>query len=177
MYEKLAKYRLPYSYLIAAVSIAFAHKPVIYYGFILVAIGMALRFWAAGYIHKNAEVSTGGPYALTRNPLYLGSFMGALGAFILGHEFWPLVFFVCTYVFFYGSLIRSEEKFLSSHYGDDFSKYKANVPVFLPRLIPYKSESTSSFSWAKALDNKEHKYSATAILVPILVLVVAYLRG
>ena len=176
MYRKLGKYRLPYSYVIAVLTIVTAHKPPIYSGFILIAVGMALRFWAAGHIQKNDEVSKSGPYAYTRNPLYLGSFIGAVGALVLAHQLWLTVVFVVTFALFYGSVIASEEEYLSGHYGDDFAEYKKNVPVFLPRLTPYKHNTVSAFSWARALSNKEHKYSTTSLLVPVLVLVVAFLK-
>jgi protein-S-isoprenylcysteine O-methyltransferase Ste14 len=176
MYHSLAKYRLVYSYLMAVMAIACAGRHPIYWGLILCVAGMAVRFWAAGNIRKNDEVSKSGPYAFTRNPLYLGSFLGALGAFVLGRELVPTIIFVVTFAIFYGSTIRSEEDWLSGHYKEDYAEYKRNVPVFLPRLTPYKSGSASSFSWAQALSNKEHKYSSTTVLVPILVLIVGYLK-
>ncbi|HEY3297091.1 MAG TPA: isoprenylcysteine carboxylmethyltransferase family protein [Armatimonadota bacterium] len=176
MYRQLAKHRLVYSYVIALLTIVFAHRPPIYWGLILIAAGMAVRFWAAGHIQKNDEVSKTGPYAFTRNPLYLGTFLGALGACVLGHEFILMAVMVITFALFYGSTIASEEEYLSSHYGDDYTEYKKHVPVFLPRLTPYKTDSQSTYSWARALKNREHKYSGTTILIPILIILVAYLR-
>jgi len=176
MFRKLGKYRLPYSYLMALLAIVFAHKPLIYYGLILIAIGTAIRFWAAGHIEKNRQLSQSGPYAFTRNPLYLGSFLGALGAFILGNEFLLALIMVVTFALFYGSVIASEEEYLSGVYGEEFTNYKRSVPVFLPRPTPRKSTSEGKFSWAQAVLNNEHRYSATSLIVPVLIIIVAYLR-
>ena len=99
----------------------------------LVVPGLALRGYAAGYVKKNRELTQTGPYAHTRNPLYLGSILIAFG-FALALQSWPVVlvlglFFSVIYV----PVIASEERFLRATF-PEFEAYCKRVPRLLPRL-------------------------------------------
>jgi len=99
----------------------------------LVVPGLALRGYAAGYVKKNRELTQTGPYAHTRNPLYLGSILIAFG-FALALRSWPVMlvltlFFAVIYV----PVIASEERFLRATF-PDFDAYCKRVPRLLPRL-------------------------------------------
>ncbi|MHB0913478.1 MAG: methyltransferase family protein, partial [Armatimonadota bacterium] len=124
---------------------------------------------------KCKKLTTSGPYAHTRNPLYLGSFVSALGAIIFSGNLWLTAVFLVTFAIFYGSTMRSEANFLSSHYGEEFEEYRKHVPAFFPRLLPYGSDK-GEFTWERAVLNKEFKFSATSVLVPALIALIAYLR-
>ncbi len=101
-------------------------------------LGLLLRAWAAGVIHKEQSLSTSGPYAFTRNPLYLGSLLLALGVVIAGGQwvFGPLVavFFVAVY----GATARKETRILGERFGEAYAEYARSVPAFLPRMTPYR---------------------------------------
>jgi protein-S-isoprenylcysteine O-methyltransferase Ste14 len=95
--------------------------------------GLLLRAWAAGHIVKNDRLATDGPYAYTRNPLYLGSFLIAAGFGLAGHwAFLPFVgvFFALIYL----PTMQRERDQLAQRYGADYAAYAAAVPMFLPRL-------------------------------------------
>lgn len=104
----------------------------------LVMPGLWLRGYAAGYVKKNQELTTSGPYAFVRNPLYLGSILIAAG-FALALESWPVaaalaVMFVAIYV----PVIASEERFLRATF-PGFDEYCRRVPRLLPRLTPART--------------------------------------
>lgn len=176
MYRKLAKQRLLFSYVMALLAIVFAPKHLWWPGAVIVAMGVAMRFWAAGHIVKVDKLSQGGPYACTRNPLYFGSFLGAMGTFLMVHNWLLMGVFLVGFYFFYGSTIRSEEEFLGGKYGEDFVEYKRNVPVFFPRLIPHKTVGESRFSWGTTRHNNEMSSALCTLAMVVLLAVVSHFK-
>lgn len=106
-------------------------------GGIVSAVGVLIRAWATGHIVKNEVLATTGPYAHTRNPLYLGSFLLALGLAFAAH--WvAMVLVVVFWIVVYGPTITRERDFLRGQYGAAYAEYEANVPAFFPRLTAWK---------------------------------------
>jgi len=100
---------------------------------VLVVPGVWLRAYAAGYVRKNAELTLTGPYAYTRNPLYLGSMMIAFG-FAAAAASWVILILLATlFAVIYIPTIQSEEGYLREHFAG-FDEYAAKVPRLLPRL-------------------------------------------
>lgn len=137
-WQKIARrIRVPLGFVFAAVFLWMAHPTwkTILVSLILVVPGVWLRAYAAGYVRKNAELTRTGPYAYTRNPLYLGSTMIAFGFALAASS---LIIFVVLAVMFtaiYLPTIRSEELYLREHFAG-FDEYAAKVPRLLPRLTP-----------------------------------------
>jgi len=129
------KIRVPAGTLLGVVFLLLMHpsRRSLLYGGILAALGALLRLWASGHIDKGRALATEGPYAFTRNPLYLGSFLMALGVLLAGQGYWLLL-----------------------AYGERFLEYSARVPLFLPGA-PAASANTSSFLWSRVLRNREHR--------------------
>jgi Phospholipid methyltransferase len=101
----------------------------------LVLPGLWLRGYAAGYVKKNRELTQTGPYAHTRNPLYLGSMMIAFG-FALAILSWPVAFVLAIgFLVIYVPVIASEERFLRATF-PDFNAYCSRVPRLIPRVAP-----------------------------------------
>ena len=99
----------------------------------LVVPGLALRGYAAGYVKKNRELTQTGPYAHTRNPLYLGSILIAFG-FALALQSWPVMLVLALFfAIIYVPVIASEERFLRATF-PDFDAYCKRVPRLLPRI-------------------------------------------
>ena len=104
-------------------------------GMTLVIAGATVRTWAGLYIggRKNQDVVRDGPYALARNPLYLGNLLAATGIVLLSGSLvvaalaLPAIFLVFLFT------IRSEEAKLSGKFGPAFTSYRASVPMFIPR--------------------------------------------
>lgn len=99
----------------------------------LVALGLWLRSWAAGVIDKRKALATAGPYALVRHPLYLGSFLIALGLVEIMEDRLALAAVVLVTFAIYIPTIRREERFLAERFGAAWQRYAAGTPAFLPR--------------------------------------------
>lgn len=107
----------------------------------MAAFGLAVRTWAAGYINKEHELATQGPYAFTRNPLYVGSLLLGIGATLAGGSWLFVVAFVLFYAVVYGATIRGEAALLEDKFGIEYRHYARHVPLVVPRLTPYTSEA------------------------------------
>jgi protein-S-isoprenylcysteine O-methyltransferase Ste14 len=97
-----------------------------------IALGLWLRALASGHVRKNAELTTTGPYRYTRNPLYLGSLLIAIGFAIAARSVWIAASIVVLFVAIYWPVILAEENFLRAQFSD-FDRYAASVPRLLPR--------------------------------------------
>ena len=125
-------------------------------GLPLVLLGEAIRTWSSGYIRKNKELATDGPYAHTRNPLYLGSFGIGLGFAVMGNRVGVLSIFLAAFGLVYWAVIRSEEGYLAQVFGSRFEHYVKTVPRFLPRWTrsPY---GAGGFDWALVWKHREYQ--------------------
>jgi len=94
--------------------------------------GILLRALASGHVKKNEELTTSGPYAYTRNPLYLGSLIMAVGFAIAARSLWVVALMLVMFFAIYLPVIRNEEEFLRQTF-PGFNEYAQNVPRLLPR--------------------------------------------
>jgi protein-S-isoprenylcysteine O-methyltransferase Ste14 len=135
--------RVPLGFLVAAVFLLFARPSgrSLAWGLVLVLPGLWLRGYAAGYVKKNAELTRTGPYAYTRNPLYLGSMSIAAGFAVAAGRWWLVVLLVGMFLLIYVPTILSEEAFLRGAF-PQFEDYARRVPRLLPRLTPARFEDT-----------------------------------
>ncbi len=134
--------------------------------------GLWLRAYAAGYVKKNQELTVTGPYAHTRNPLYLGSMLIAFG-FALAVLSWPVALALTIgFAVIYIPVIASEERFLRATFAS-FEAYCRRVPRLIPRLIPGSVPADSSgsqpagdgFSFALYLQHREYNAAIGAALL------------
>ncbi len=136
---------MPLGFLLALIYVLFA-RPVpsrLLPGLALAFCGLLIRAWAAGHIEKNSQLSIAGPYAFVRNPLYLGSFLIALGFALACH--WIFVILVIGFfILIYGPNIEQERLTMTSLFPDQYTAYAANVPPIVPRISPWKPVSTTS---------------------------------
>lgn len=126
---------------------------------LLVFSGEALRIWASGHLRKDQVLTTGGPYRMIRNPLYLGSFLIALGFCLIAGSVWIWILFAIYFTVCYLPVIQYEERILREKFQTDYEDYAREVPAFYPALRPYQ-EPNSRFSMAQVMRNKE--YNAVA---------------
>lgn len=142
----------------------------------IVAVAWLLRIWAFGHLDKNQHMVTTGPYAHTRNPAYLGSFLALIGVAVAagnaestrGRIVWALAFLLVV-VFFTIYLPRKFEREygrLQRLFGADLDRHAANVPNFWPKLAPWRSGDPRRFSWARVTAN--HEWPWGVILVVLL---------
>jgi len=144
-------------------------------GGIIALAGALLRIWAAGHIEKGTALTQSGPYALTRNPLYLGSFFMAFGVIMAGQGYWLLLPFGVFFVLFYFPVMKAEERELLHGYGDRFVQYSERVPLFLPSFRP-KCPAASNFLWARVIRNREHRTFTGLVLAEALLVLLKFLR-
>ena len=120
--------------------------------------GLLIRLWSNGYAIKNDKLTTSGPYAYVRNPLYVGTFLIALG-FVLILKMGLLVgsLFLAALAFVYYNTIKSEEKMLLSKFGARYQDYCAKVSAMIPRLTPYNEGEKWPFDMQRLIFSKEYK--------------------
>ena len=114
------------------------------------------------------KLTTSGPYAFVRNPLYIGSSLLVLGAIIMGKLSYAGMTFFLAWILVYMQTIREEEKILEEEFKEEYVNYKKRVHRFLPTFFPYREGEEWSFSFARLVDSKEYKlFSWTCIVVII----------
>lgn len=130
---------------------------------ILVLPGLWLRGYASGYVKKNAELATTGPYAHTRNPLYLGSMSIAFGFAAAAASWVILVVLAALFAAIYIPTILGEEAYLREHFAD-FEAYAHEVPRLLPRLTAARVGGSGlpgeRGSFSPALYREHREYNA-----------------
>lgn len=130
---------------------------------LLVFPGLWLRGYASGYVKKNAEVTMTGPYAYTRNPLYLGSMLIAFGFALGARSLGIAVALAALFAVIYVPVIRSEEAFLRSQF-PDYQAYAERVPRLVPGLLsrarPFAPPPADAGGFSSALYRKHREYNA-----------------
>lgn len=136
-------------------------------------VGLAVRAWAAGTIVKQHQLTTWGPYAFTRNPLYLGSFLMAIGIAVATAQPLLVAATVLGFWILYVRTMRREERTLKALYGDAYREYRDAVPSFFPRLTPYRAGQRDHFHLDRYLHHREYQ-AALGMIVLLAALVVEY---
>jgi protein-S-isoprenylcysteine O-methyltransferase Ste14 len=154
-----ARLRVPLGFALAALYLLLARPTplTLVVGAGVALVGLLIRGWAAGHIVKKQALATGGPYAYTRNPLYLGSFLIAAGFAIAAH--WSLLLLVAAFfAAIYGPTMERERRQIRARFPDSYPDYERNVPAFLPRPVPWRVHSAGAeggFSFARYMENGE----------------------
>jgi protein-S-isoprenylcysteine O-methyltransferase Ste14 len=156
--QRIAKrIRVPMGFAFAAVFLWWARPTpmTLALSLLLVVPGIWLRAYAAGYVRKNAELTTTGPYAYTRNPLYLGSMLIAFGFGAAAGNWILLAVLAGLFAAIYIPTIQGEEEYLRAHFAG-FDVYAAQVPRLLPRFTAAPSDQgAGEFSKALYLHHRE----------------------
>lgn len=164
------RWRVRVGYPVGVAAFWFARPQVkwLLFGAGIAILGLLLRGYAAGHLRKHKQLATSGPYAFTRNPLYLGSVLLALGFSVASHS-WISTLLVGVYLLiFYPVVIRREHAELEAHYGSAFVQYASQVPAFWPRLFPAMALK-ERFSWPLYRQNREYE-AAIGLAVAMVVL-------
>lgn len=181
-WQRVAKrIRVPLGFLFAGVFL-FLARPTgrsLALSLLLVLPGLLLRAYASGYVKKNAELTTTGPYAWTRNPLYLGSMLIAFGFAWAARSPWIAVLLLLLFAAIYLPVIRGEEAYLREHFAG-FDEYARRVPRLLPWKSPARASAGERGRFAPELYRKHREYNASmgaAALYGALLLRIALLHG
>jgi protein-S-isoprenylcysteine O-methyltransferase Ste14 len=152
-----ARWRVPLGFALGVAYFIFCQPTVTLWiaGGAVAAAGLVLRAYAAGHLAKNQSLATSGPYAHTRNPLYLGSALVGVG-FALAGGSWVLgLVLMILFAGVYVPVIRREEEFLRREFGDAYERYAQSVPIFLPRFG--KVAGGEKFQWKLYRKNREYE--------------------
>ncbi len=176
----LFKYRsyTPIPFILIGITFADPGGWTLWTGLLLMAAGEAIRIWALGYIGPASRTEvpigerlvTNGPYAYTRNPLYIGNFLLALGVAFYSGALLPwlpivvVVFFIIQYLI----IVPLEEAGLKREMGDAFVDYLKRVPAVFPRLSPYPDRSPHSFEAGQAINGEMPTFHTIFILLWII---------
>jgi protein-S-isoprenylcysteine O-methyltransferase Ste14 len=178
--EFFMRWRVRLGYPLAVVVLWFSRPTLrsIFFGGIVGVAGLWLRAYAAGYLHKQEILTVTGPYAYTRNPLYLGSAILALGAGIATRSPRSASLLLIYFAIFYTAVMRREERELHARHGAAFEEYVRTVPLFLPRLTAANlaGDSSGSFSFAQYKKNHEWEAAVGFLLLLAILLAICWIR-
>jgi protein-S-isoprenylcysteine O-methyltransferase Ste14 len=143
------------------------HDPLGVIGALLVIGGLGLRAWSAGILHKDAELTMVGPYALIRNPLYAGSFLMMLGFCALIGNPLNIVLILVPILLIYAVKVRHEERLLASRFSEQWAIYSKSTPRFIPALR--RVDLTAPWQMRQWLKHREYQalIATVAALVAI----------
>ena len=166
-----SRYRVAAGWLLGVLVLVLARPTPrsILLGLPLVVLGEAIRLWASGHIEKTLRLATGGPYAHSRNPLYLGSVLLALGVAVACASPWVVLAVALYFLAFYPSVMREEAAFLERKF-PEYAAWARAVPLFWPRPLP-SGPRESRFEWARVRVNREWRTAAALPLIAALLYV------
>ena len=113
--------------------------------------GAALRLFASGFIAKNRELATDGPYALVRHPLYTGNIAIVSGFAIASGQWWTVVIALAFFWFYYPAAIEYEDRKLRNLFGDRWLEWAAEVPALMPSFNNLNRAILGGWSFRKSL--------------------------
>jgi len=177
LHKLLLLARIPASILMALAILVFARPTIIslLVGLLIVALGEALRIWASGHIHKMAEVTQTGPYAMCRHPLYLGHFIIALG-FCAASASW-IAFAVVVPAFFvmYAPTWKNEERYLTGQFGEVYQDYMKATPALIPHFN--RACLSGSFNWQLVTKHREWNHIALLLAGLLILTGIGFYQG
>lgn len=153
------KTRVVVTWALSIALILAAQAPPHWIGITICLLGAMLRFWASGYLQKDSVLSIGGPYRFTRNPLYLGTFLMAVGTAASLLNPWLLLGVSLAFAGIYHYIILDEESKLTALFGEPYESYLKEVQRFfpLPGQVSTDHPRFVSFSWKTAWKNRAYE--------------------
>jgi protein-S-isoprenylcysteine O-methyltransferase Ste14 len=155
----IQRLRVPLGFITAILFVVFSRPTwgMLAAGAPIALVGAMFRGWASGHLRKNAELAVSGPYAFTRNPLYFGSFLMAVGCAVCGGNpalgGWLVAFFMLIY----WPVMRAEAAHMRTLFAGAYSDWEAHVPLFLPRVTPYRNGPPQGFDPQQYLRHREYR--------------------
>jgi protein-S-isoprenylcysteine O-methyltransferase Ste14 len=154
------------------------------FGFVFVVIGEFIRIWANSWAGSETRTTGGvggtflivsGPYAYVRNPLYIGNVIIYFGLGIMSNAVFPYLQIIALayFLFQYYEIVKEEESFLKTKFGDNYKDYCQKVNRFLPKLKKYVNQEIEQpeFSWKKGLSSESRSIQASLSIIAILALI------
>lgn len=185
--EKVFKYRsytpLPFVALMVVFQNATIESMLI--GFAILALGEFFRLWGVSYAGSETRTTNGvggtylvvsGAYAYLRNPLYLGNMLMYLGVGLMSMALFPYLQLIALAFFYwqYAVIIREEEKFLRSKYGQSYEDYCASVPKLIPKLTRYANPGIEQPTFNLQAGLRSERRTSQAIVLIVLLIIIRY---
>jgi len=166
----MQRWRVPLGFACAALFLFFARPNSwsLAIGAAVAVPGLLLRAWASGHLRKNETLATTGPYAYTRNPLYLGSFLIGLGFTIAAGQVLLVLIFLIMILGIYLPVMRVESTTLASLFGKKYDRYANEVPLLFPRFSPYRRTSDAGFDRNLYFRYREYRAAIGVVIVWLL---------
>ncbi len=137
---------------VLVVSLLGSYTPILFIiGGVVAAVGTLVRMWASGYVMKNKELATNGPYAYVRHPLYVGNILLLVGFSIASSQWWPFVAMVALLWFYYPPTISYEDNKLRDIFGAEWEEWSKNIHALIPTFGSKAGSVKSSWSFKKSL--------------------------
>lgn len=175
----LVRWRVPLSWALGLLALVLARPMPLSYagGLAIAAIGEILRLWAAGHLIKGSGVTRSGPYAWTRNPLYLGSTIMGVGFCIAARSWLIVSLFLGLLVGVVLPVIRTEATKLAELHPQVYPEYAKAVPLFMPGFRAHKAWwDERQFDWTRVQANREYRavmgWFGAALILGVKMLVV-----
>jgi len=172
--EKLIKYR-SFVGILCLIVVLWRATPnawSIFSGFLLMMAGMFFRAWSSGYINKDKELATEGPYSLTRNPLYFGSLILGSGIAVASNNVTTYLIFIVYYFTFFTFLIAIERKRMRQRFHQQYEAWAKEANLFFPKI---KKIEKFNFNIAYYMKNREYRVLFFSLFVTA-VLIVKFLK-
>ena len=134
-------------------------------GLPLAIVGMLIRLYASGFVMKNKELATQGPYALVRHPLYTGNIVLLVGFAIAGATWWGLPLLAFFFWFYYPTAIEYEDRKLKSIFGDAWRQWAGRTPALVPNLGNARAVAGGGWSLAKSMRQNGEGVIAVYVLI------------
>jgi protein-S-isoprenylcysteine O-methyltransferase Ste14 len=144
--------------------------PWFWLGAAAVLFGIAVRLWASGFVKKNEELATGGPYARVRHPLYVGNILLSLGFCLAAWRWWAWALIVAFFLYFYPTAIRREDAKLHRLFGESWEKWSSTTAALLPRFERSAASAEGEWSFLFSLRRNGEPLIAAFLLACLLVL-------
>lgn len=120
-------------------------------GAAIAVIGILVRLYASGFVMKNKELATTGPYSLVRHPLYTGNTLMLIGFCLANGQWWSWLVGAFFLWFWYPPAISYEDNKLHKIFGDAWLEWSLRTPALVPRSLIPKSGDGTSWSFTKSM--------------------------
>lgn len=173
--------RVPLGFVLVPTFLLFARPTwtTVAAGAAIAVVGIIVRAWASGHLRKMAELTTSGPYAHTRNPLYLGTFIMVAGASVAGGQWLLVVLIAGAFLLVYVPVMVAEIETMRTLFPEAYDRWAAEVPLFFPRLTPARGAARET-RFDRGLYVRYREYRAAlglALVFGVLVAKLLLVRG
>jgi len=162
----MQRWRVPLGFVCGGLFLLFARPTgwTLIVGGVIALPGLALRAWGSGHLRKNETLAVSGPYAYTRNPLYLGSLLIGVGFTISAGQWFLFLIFLIMIAGIYLPVMRVESETLAQLFGKKYQRYAKEVPLLLPRMSPYSRATVVRFDRTLFLRYREYRAALGALV-------------